>query len=96
MHLSILRVALCLKKIRPHLIPVSGHESNGCPHPRTTDGKLGSTHSLSRMGTLTHTKASNATIAKALATSRRIARHYVSVAQVLEVDAAILVASRVI
>ena len=48
------------------------------------------------MSTLIHKKASNATIARVLATSRRTARLYASVAQVLEVDAAILVASRVI
>ena len=46
MHPPIHRVALCLKKTRPHLMAVLGHESNGCPHPRTTDGKSGSTQSL--------------------------------------------------
>ena len=43
MHPPFFDVALCLKIIQPHLIPVIGHESNGCPHPRTTDGKFVST-----------------------------------------------------
>lgn len=29
--------------IRAHLMPITGHESNGCPHPRTTDSKSIST-----------------------------------------------------
>lgn len=48
------------------------------------------------MVTLTLAKPSNATIARVLGTSRRTARLYVSVAPALEVDAAILVANRVI
>ena len=48
------------------------------------------------MVTLTHRKASNATIARALDMSKPTALLYVLVAPVLEVDAAILVASQVI
>lgn len=48
------------------------------------------------MVTLTLAKASNATIAKASGTFKQTARLYESVAPVREVDAAILVANRVI
>lgn len=48
------------------------------------------------MVSLTLTQPNNATIAKVLGMSRRIARLYVLVVPALEVDAAILVANRVI
>lgn len=52
---------------------------------------------MSQMGAriLAQLTASNATIVKALATSRRTARRYVLAVPVLEVDVAILVANRV-
>lgn len=96
MHPPLSEVALCCQIIQPYLMPVTGHESNGCPHPRTTDGKLVSTQRLPRMVTLTLAKVSNATIAKASGTSKQTARLYESAAPVREVDAAILVANRVI
>ena len=48
------------------------------------------------MVTLTIAKVSSATIARVLGMFKQIAQLYVSVALVLEVDAAILVANRVI
>ncbi len=48
------------------------------------------------MVALIHTKPSNATTARDLGMSRQTVQLYVSVAPVQEVDAAILVASRVI
>ena len=75
---------------------LTGHESNGCPQPRTTESKSISHTDTSRMVALTLTKPNNATIAKVLGTSRRTARLYVLVVPVPEVDAVILVANRVI
>ena len=95
MHPPLLGVTLCLKITRAHLMPVTGHESNGCPHPRTTDGKLVSTQ-ISRVVALNCAKASNATIVRALVTSRRTARRYVLAVPVLAVDVATLAANRVI
>lgn len=75
---------------------ITGHESNGCPHPRTTDSKSIPKQRSLVLVTLTLTKPSNVTIARVLGTSKRTVRLYVSVAPALEVDAAILVANRVI
>lgn len=74
---------------------LTGHESNGCPQPRTTESKSIPIR-ISRMVALTLTKPSNATIARVLDTSRQTARLYVSVVLAVEADAVILVANRVI